>query len=358
VSRLRLHALPAAALVLLVVADVLLGRGHAVLGLLVIAPLVAGTLLRRRATAVYAALALAAAVVLGVWDRLYSGDALAAQVFRLVGVAAGGVLALIAATLRQHRDRLLSEASREAAEARDAVALVDRLQRSLLTDPPPVPGLEFAVRYLPAVRAAQVGGDWYDAFGLPDGTTMLVIGDVAGHDVAAAATMAEARGVLRGIAQTLAGSPAAVLGALDRALDRLGDQTLITAVVATLSPGADGAVLRWANAGHPPPLLMDRDGVVQVLERSPDPLLGAQALEDRGDHELVLRCGDALLLYTDGLVERRDAPLDAGIAWLAGELPPFTHRPLGELCDALLAGTAAGREDDVAVLAARVTGRP
>jgi serine phosphatase RsbU (regulator of sigma subunit) len=129
-------------------------------------------------------------------------------------------------------------------------------------------------------------------------------------------------------------------------------------VVATLSPGADGAVLRWANAGHPPPLLMDRDGVVQVLERSPDPLLGAQALEDRGDHELVLRCGDALLLYTDGLVERRDAPLDAGIAWLAGELPPFTHRPLGELCDALLAGTAAGREDDVAVLAARVTGRP
>jgi serine phosphatase RsbU (regulator of sigma subunit) len=356
VSRLRLHALPAAALLAVVVADLALGRGRSVYSLVVISPLVAGTLVRRRATAVYAVLALLATALLGVYDLAYTGDALAAQVLRLVGVAAGGVLALVAATLRQHRDRLLSAASAQAAQARDAVALVDRLQRSLLTDPPPVPGLELAVRYLPAVRAAQVGGDWYDAFGLPDGTTMLVIGDVAGHDVAAAATMAEARGVLRGIAQTLGGSPASVLGALDGALDRLGDRTLITAVAATLGPTGEGTVLRWSNAGHPPPLLLAADGTVQLLERTPDPLLGVEALELRTDHDLLLRPGDTLLLYTDGLVERRGVPLDRGIAWLAGELPPFTGRPLDELCDALLARTAAGREDDVAVLAARVTG--
>jgi serine phosphatase RsbU (regulator of sigma subunit) len=347
--------MPVATLVALVAADFALGRGHTVLGLFAVVPLVAATLVRRRATVVYALLALVATALLGIWDRQYSGDALVAQVVRLVGMAGAGVLALTGATLRLERDRELAAAVRTAAEARNAVALVDSLQRSLLTDPPAVPGVELAVRYRPAVRQAQVGGDWYDVFTLPDGTPMFVIGDVAGHDVAAAATMAEARGVLRGIAQTVDSPPAAVLTALDEALQRLGDCTLITAVVATLQPDADGARLCWASAGHPPPLLLGADGGVRPLEQPPDPLLGVGGGE-RHDHEVLLRPGDAVLLYTDGLVERRGVPLDDGIGWLAGRLAAFAARPLAELADALLAETAEGRDDDVAVLAVRVTG--
>jgi serine phosphatase RsbU (regulator of sigma subunit) len=355
VTRLRLHALPAAALLAVVAADLALDRGQAVFGLVVISPLVAGTLVRRRATLVYALLAVLATALLGVYDRAYAPDVRTAQVLRLVGVTAGGALAIVAATLRQHRDRQLAAATRTATEARSAVALVDRLQRSLLTDPPPVPGLELAVRYRPAVRQAQVGGDWYDAFPLPAGGAMLVIGDVAGHDVAAAATMAEARGVLRGIAQTLDRTPAAVLTALDRALQRLGDSTLITAIVATVHHGDGGTRLTWASAGHPPPLLLTGGGV-RRLDEPPDPLLGVDAGADRSDHELLLHPGDVLLLYTDGLVERRGASLDDGIGWLAGQLAASAGHTLAELADALLAETAGGRDDDVAVLALRVTG--
>jgi phosphoserine phosphatase RsbU/P len=353
---LRAHALPVAALVVLVAADFALGPRHTVLGLFAIPPLVAATLVRRRATAAYAVLALVAAGLLGIYDRQYTGESLVAQVVRLCGVALAGVLGLVGATRRLHRDRELAAAVDEAAGARDAVALVTRLQRSLLTDPPPVAGLEVAVRYSPAVQQAQVGGDWYDVFPLPDGGTALVIGDVAGHDVAAAATMAEARGVLRGIASSVDGSPAAVLAALDRVLERLGDHTLITAVVATLHADPVGARLCWASAGHPPPLLLRADGGVRVLDDAPDLLLGVDATSERHDREVLLHHGDALLLYTDGLVERRDVPVDDGVTWLAGWLAAFAGRPLAELADALLADTAEQRGDDVAVLAVRVSG--
>jgi sigma-B regulation protein RsbU (phosphoserine phosphatase) len=233
------------------------------------------------------------------------------------------------------------------------------LQRSLLTDPPAVPGLELAVRYLPAVRHAQVGGDWYDAFPLPDGSTMLVIGDVAGHDVSAAAAMSQARGVLRGIASTVAASPAGVLSCLDESLQRLGVRTLVTAAVAAVSAGAgDGSArLCWSNAGHPPPVLASPDGTVSVLERPANRLLGVSRSAPRFDHEIPLAPGDTLVLYTDGLVERRGLPLDDGTAWLVRELGALAGEPLERLCDVLLAGMPGPREDDVAILAVRVVGR-
>jgi serine phosphatase RsbU (regulator of sigma subunit) len=183
---------------------------------------------------------------------------------------------------------------------------------------------------------------------------MLVIGDVAGHDVDAAVTMAEARGVLRGIAQTVVGSPAQVLTALDGALQRLGGETVLTVVVGVLRHDDDGAVLCWSNAGHPPPMRLGADGSVDVLERTPDLLVGVDPTVPRHDHETRVRRGDTLLLYTDGLVERRGTPLDAGTAWLARELAAQAGRPLPQLCDGVLSGMSDGLADDVAVLAVRL----
>ena len=348
------HLLPLSALLLVVVLDVVIGRGHGITGLLVTAPLVAATAVGRRATAAYGAAAFAAGVLLGFYDRMYDGDALTAQVVRLAGLAAGTAVALVACTLRLRREVALSQARAEAAAARGSVQVAEQLQRSLLTDPPATPGLDMAVRYLPAVRHSQVGGDWYDAFPLACGSTMLVIGDVAGHDIGAAATMAQARGVLRGIAQSVVESPAGVLGALEGALSTLGIDTLITVVVATAEVRSDGtAAVRWSNAGHPPPAVLRADGSAELLEPAPNRLVGAGPVW-RDDHAVLLCPGDTLLLYTDGLVERRGVPLDDGLAWLTGQLRALAARPLEQLCDGLLGGMSGRLADDVAVLAVRV----
>jgi phosphoserine phosphatase RsbU/P len=348
------HLLPGSVLLVVVVLDLALGRSQGIGGLLVAAPLISATALGRRATVGYGVAALAAGVLLGVYNRSYDGDALAAQVVRLSGLAAGTVLAVVACTLRLRREALYARARAETAAARSSVQLAEKLQRSLLTDPPDVPRLRLAVRYLPAVEHAQVGGDWYDAFPLACGSTMLVIGDVAGHDMAAAATMAQARGVLRGIAHSVAESPSGVLAALEGALTQLGVDTLITLVVASVAERPDGSVgVRWSNAGHPPPALLRADGSVVLLEHTPDRLLGAGPVW-REDHEIALTTGDTLLLYTDGLVERRGVPLDDGLTWLTDRLGALAGRPLEPLCDELISGMSGRLADDVAVLAVRV----
>jgi serine phosphatase RsbU (regulator of sigma subunit) len=352
------HLLPLGVLCAFTLMDLIGGRDTVVLGLLVIAPLVAGSVVRRRATAGYAVLAFVVAVLLGVYDRQYSAGAISSQVGRLFGVALGGGLAVVACDLRQRREALLTRLSAEAATSRSVLDLAATLQRSLLTDPPAVPGLQLAVRYLPAVQHAQVGGDWYDAFPVPDGSTMLVIGDVAGHDVAAAATMSQARGMLRGIAATVPASPAAVLSALDESLQRLGIPTLVTAAVAVVTPDADGTVrLCWSNAGHPPPVVVSAHGTATLLERPAERLLGIAAPAPRVDHELTLASGDTLVMYTDGLVERHGLPIDDGTAWLVRELQYLVGEPLERLCDSVLTDMPGARDDDVALLALRVAGR-
>ncbi len=159
---------------------------------------------------------------------------------------------------------------------RQQADLAEGLQRSLLTDPPEVEGLQLAVRYQPAAQAAAVGGDWYDAFRLPDGPTAIVIGDVVGHDVQAAAAMGQLRGMLRGIAHRPDADPATVLTRLDTAMEGLTVNTTATGVVALVDRDAHGADrLRWSNAGHPPPMLIRADGTVTALPNpSPDLLLG------------------------------------------------------------------------------------
>jgi serine phosphatase RsbU (regulator of sigma subunit) len=357
------QALPLAVLVTVAAVDVLLlGRERQLLSLVVMSPLLAATALSRRATLGYGFLALVVAALLGIYDGQYDPVDLTAQLFRLAGVALGTVAAVAACTLRLRQEAELARLIAQEATSRAVVQLAEELQRSLLSDVPHVPGLETAVRYQPAARHAEVGGDWYDVFPLRDGSTVFVIGDVAGHDVPAATTMAQARGMLRGIAQTLGGSPAAMLAALDRAFATLAMATPVTAVVAALEPRGTGPpeppCLYWSNAGHPPPVLIRADLTARLLERPVERLLGVTPDAPRSDHEIPLRPGDTLLFYTDGLIERRDISLDEGLEWLLAHARRLAAEPLDRFCDGLLAELPGRVEDDVALLAVRLSAEP
>jgi serine phosphatase RsbU (regulator of sigma subunit) len=243
--------------------------------------------------------------------------------------------------------------------------LVEGLQRSLLTDPPEIPGMEVVVRYVPAAEAARVGGDWYDAFLQRDGTPVVVIGDVVGHDTAAAAAMGQLRGLLRGIAHHSGAGPAEVLGGLDDAIASMHTDTLATAVVARLEPvGPTGRcgrrTLRWTNAGHPPPIVVAPGGSVEVLGGARgDLMLGVDASAARAEPAAGLAPGSTVLLYTDGLVERRRSTLDEGTARLVEQVRELAGLPLPRLCDALLERLLRGTpEDDVALVAVRLAPAP
>ena len=236
-------------------------------------------------------------------------------------------------------------------------ALADALQRSMLTDPPHLEGCEIVVRYVPAAAGAEIGGDWYDAFVQPDGSTVLAIGDVAGHDTRAAAAMGQVRGLLRGISYASTRTPAAVLAELDRAIDGLALDTMATALVAQLTRDPSGSArMRWASAGHPAPVVVSPDGGVRVLDAgSADLLLGVDPRHPRHDRSTELAPGCTVLLYTDGLVERRDRDIDAGTNELVRVLGDTAGLPVELLCDRLLERLfLPDAEDDVAVLALRL----
>ncbi|RBY88720.1 SpoIIE family protein phosphatase [Blastococcus sp. TF02A-26] len=239
--------------------------------------------------------------------------------------------------------------------------LAEELQRSMLTAPPRPDHAEVVVRYLPAVEAAQVGGDWYDAFLQPGGATMLVIGDVVGHDIAAAAAMGQLRGLVRGIAFREGATPATVLADLDVAVHGLEMHTMATAIVARIEQtpeqrAAGTTTLRWSNAGHPPPLLLRGDGGVEELSGPrAELMLGVDPTARRTDSAVTVDRPATVLLYTDGLVEARDQLLDEGITALREALTDLADRPLAELCDGLLARLRPhGVADDVALVAVRL----
>lgn len=239
--------------------------------------------------------------------------------------------------------------------------LAEELQRSLLTAPPEPDHVEVAVRYLPAGVAAQVGGDWYDAFVQPDGATVVVIGDVVGHDTAAAAAMGQLRGLLRGIAYTTGAGPAEVLERLDAAIPGLLISTTATAAVLRLEQGAQEraegtTALRWSSAGHPPPLVLHPDGSVVALEvDEPDLLLGIDPSVVRQEGVELVERGSTVLLCTDGLVERRGQSIDVGLDRLRRLLAERGHLPLQDLCDQLLSELVSTQpEDDVALVAVRL----
>jgi hypothetical protein len=224
------------------------------------------------------------------------------------------------------------------------------LQRSLLPPLPVVPGLALAARFVPAGRGLAVGGDWYDAFPLPDRSVAIVVGDATGHDAQAAARMAELRNLLRGTAVDAQQPPAETLSRLDLVIDHLTPELSGTCAYAQLD--LMGRRLRWSSAGHLPPVLL-RDGVAELLETRPDLMLGVRVGTDRADHERDLRPDDVLVLYTDGLVEERRTPLDVRLEELRQAVQAASGLDVEQVADALVQRLPSG-DDDVAVLVLHV----
>jgi PAS domain S-box-containing protein len=225
------------------------------------------------------------------------------------------------------------------------------LQRALLPhEMPTIPGYVMATAYVPGTAGDNAGGDWYDAFPLPNGRYGLTIGDVVGRGIDAAATMGQARNALRAYALT-AEDPGEVMHKLAVMASWLGEMSFVTAIFTTLD--ARTGLLRYVSAGHPPPLLIPLDGGPRYLELATAPPLGrfAEAEPPRAS-QAQLDPGDTLVFYTDGLVEHRGRTLDDGMQRLL-ELVRYDETP-----DALIArllGLMAddASEDDIAVVALR-----
>jgi serine phosphatase RsbU (regulator of sigma subunit) len=233
-------------------------------------------------------------------------------------------------------------------------ALATRLQHALLplpSKPVRLAGLRVEVAYLPAQAGIHVGGDWFSAIELPDDDALFVVGDVAGHGIDAVAIMAQ----LRFTAKGMVGTGSSLTGALTRLNQLLvhSSDSQSTATMILARYHSDRRVLAWAQAGHPPPLLVRR-GEAHFLERPVGMLLGATAAPVYESRELRLEPGDRLLLYTDGLVERLGEGLDAGFARLAETVRAHGHGESGSLVALLAAMLGDEWRDDVCVLDIRM----
>jgi PAS domain S-box-containing protein len=261
---------------------------------------------------------------------------------------------------------LIEDIARRAGLALDNARLYQRqrkvaetMQNHLLPQMPGVSGLQMTVRYLPAPDASQVGGDWYDAFPLSDASTALAIGDVVGHDLEAAAGMAQVRNMLRAYAWSQHEPPSRIVERLDEAIQHITDVSMATTIFARVEPAEDGNwQLSWTNAGHPPPLLISHDGLTRYLTDGHGILLGTQTGTRRPDATVQLPPGSTLVLYTDGLIEAPRRTLDEGLDRLRQHAAALAHRPLASFTDQLLRRVRpSGNDDDVALLAVRVPER-
>jgi len=236
----------------------------------------------------------------------------------------------------------------------DGRLLVETLQRSLLPERLPLhPRMQVAARYIPAGLAPQVGGDWYDAVELDENRTAVMIGDVVGHGVRAAITMSELGNALRAFA--IEGhSPGEALRQLDRVVLATRGPGMVATVLFVVIDAAEGTVT-LARAGHPPPALRAVDGTVRFLETERTLPLGVDPAELPSQERYPMLPGETLLLFTDGLVERRGEPITDSFDRLLdalGEAPA----EVDALCEHVLNKTATeqGRDDDVAVLAVQL----
>lgn len=238
----------------------------------------------------------------------------------------------------------LDHAQRWNAQQQVVRALVAAL---LPLEPPAVEGLEFASRYLPA--GGDVAGDWWEADLMPDGTALIGLGDAAGHGIDAVSMMCELRHGARALA-VVEPSPAALLADLNRRL-AAPDAGFATALYGRLDP-ATGR-LRWASAGHVPALHVSAAGQVTTLEPGSSSPLGSPGSEPGRDHVLILEEGDVLVLYSDGVVERRDRDLGEGISRLAATVSAHAGASLGTLADLVFAEHCADPLDDCCLLLVR-----
>jgi serine phosphatase RsbU (regulator of sigma subunit) len=277
------------------------------------------------------------------------------QAERTMAVAASvalvGWLALV--TWHRRSTRRLQGALVREAEHR---AAADLLQRSLLPlHLPRVSGARLAAKSVPGSARNRVGGDWYDAIHLPTGEVVLAVGDVVGHDLPAASVMGQLRNSLRAYAVEDA-SPASVLGRVNRAAHLLHTSDLATCICVVLDPATMTAT--WASAGHPPPLVAHFDSTRRLLEGEPGPPLGVMAATRYPEHRITMAAGDTLLLYSDGLVERRGLALGEGLAAL--QSVPVAHDDPERMCEQLIMSMLPENEnqDDVTCLLIQVQADP
>lgn len=231
-----------------------------------------------------------------------------------------------------------------------------RLQSAMLTPLPAVDGLQLSSVYEPAARGEQVGGDWYDAVPLHDGSLALMIGDVTGHDLEATILMGQLRSMLRAFAWEHDEPPSAVLSLLDRANQGIGLNATGTGITTRLCRTDEGSyTVQWSSAGHPPPAILRAGGSVEVLRARNDLMLGVHPGITRHDHAALLHPGDTLVLYTDGLIERRGETILDGLDRLSEVLERRAGDDFGVLGRSLLDDMVGGvLDDDTALLLARV----
>lgn len=260
---------------------------------------------------------------------------------------------------------LIAIAVESAARRRDAAIklyesehdVAETLQRNLLPVLPELPGVDLAARYLAGGAGQSVGGDWFDVFPVAGDRIALVVGDVIGHDVSAASAMAQIRAALRAYAVDGA-PPADVLNRLDRLVSALHLTQLVTVFYGLLdAPDADGnRVLHYANAGHIPPLLRRGDGEIVTLTGGQSVVIGAPIELPHQQTEHPIEQGEALVLFTDGLVEVPGGSLDESLHRLAQTLAQHGDGDAEQMCEHVLTGVSlSDLRDDIALLAVRLT---
>jgi hypothetical protein len=250
--------------------------------------------------------------------------------------------------LAQTRD-LLADSEQRAAEEHE---LAIRLQRAIMPSgrhPVGTAGVDIAVRYRPAEVGSLVAGDWWDTLELPGGDLLIVIGDIAGHGIDAVTGMVAMRNALRGLAVTGA-RPSELISHLNVGACNFTEGITGTVVCCQYSPKS--RVLRWARAGHLPPVLV-RDGVANTLPMPDGLLLGMDPDATYQEIGLQLRSSDTLLLYTDGLVERRAASISDALTDFAAAAAP-AGPDANSTADRILAQACADTGDDACLVAVRI----